>query len=182
MLKENDTVVAVAHDFPAAFENILSVLPLTKTIAVVNGTSPNEKFWLEEMRRELAPLAGRVQLRWYDELSFEEILKDAAALPPHSAIFWHLMNVDAAGVAHEANDALNKLSSLANAPIFSYDGSFFGEAIVGGPMHSVQELGRDHRCGCHSHPERRKGGRHQNTAHGLRRADIRLATNAALGN
>ncbi|XIA64508.1 ATPase [Bradyrhizobium sp. TZ2] len=141
-LKENDTVVAVAHDFPAAFENILSVLPLTKTIAVVNGTSPNEKFWLEEMRRELAPLAGRVQLRWYDELSFEEILKDAAALPPHSAIFWHLMNVDAAGVAHEANDALNKLSSLANAPIFSYDGSFFGEAIVGGPMHSVQESGQ----------------------------------------
>ena len=116
-LTENDTVVAVAHDFPAAFENILSVLPLTKTIAVVNGTSPNEKFWLEEMRRELAPLAGRVQLRWYDELSFEEILKDAAALPPHSAIFWHLMNVDAAGVAHEANDALNKLSSSANAPI-----------------------------------------------------------------
>ena len=141
-LTENDTVVAVAHDFPAAFENILRVLPLTKTIAVVNGTSPNETFWQDEMRRELAPLAGRVELRWYNEKSFEEILIDAARLPPHSAIFWHLMNVDAAGVAHEANDALNKLSSSANAPIFSYDGSFFGEAIVGGPMHSVQKLGQ----------------------------------------
>ena len=139
-LTENDTVVAVAHDFPAAFDNILRVLPLTKTIAVVNGASPNETFWLEEMRRELAPLAGRVELRWYNEKSFEEILIDAARLPPHSAIFWHLMNVDAAGVAHEANDALNKLSSSANAPIFSYDGSFFGEAIVGGPMHSVHKL------------------------------------------
>jgi hypothetical protein len=38
-LTENDTVVAVAHDFPAAFENILRVLPLTKTIAIVNGAS-----------------------------------------------------------------------------------------------------------------------------------------------
>jgi signal transduction histidine kinase len=139
-LTESDTVVAVAHDFPAAFDNILRVLPLTKTIAVVNGVSPNEKFWLGEMRRELAPLAGRVELRWYDEKSFEEILIDAARLPPHSAIFWHLMNVDAAGVAHEANDALNKLSSAANGPIFSYDSSFFGEAIVGGPMHSVDKL------------------------------------------
>jgi signal transduction histidine kinase len=92
------------------------------------------------MRRELAPLAGRVELRWYNEKSFEEILIDAARLPPHSAIFWHLMNVDAAGVAHEANDALNKLSSTANGPIFSYDSSLFGEAIVGGPMHSVLEL------------------------------------------
>ena len=141
-LTENDTVVAVAHDFPAAFNNILRVLPHTKTIAVVNGVSPNEKFWLGEMRRELASLTERVELRWYDEKSFEEILIDAAGLPPHSAIFWHLMNVDAAGVAHEANDALNKLSSSANGPIFSYDSSFFGEAIVGGPMHSVQELGQ----------------------------------------
>ena len=141
-LTENDTVVAVAHDFPAAFDNILRVLPLTKTIAVVNGTSPNETFWLEEMRRELAPLTGRVELRWYNEKSFEEILIDAPGLPPHSAIFWHLMNVDAAGVAHEANDALNRLSSLANAPIFSYDSTFFGEAIVGGPMHSVHKLGQ----------------------------------------
>ena len=141
-LTENDTVVAVAHDFPAAFDNILRVLPLTKTIAVVNGASPNETFWLEELRRELAPLTGRVELRWYNEKSFEEILIDAARLPPHSAIFWHLLNVDAAGVAHEANDALNKLASLANAPIFSYDGSFFGEAIVGGPMYSVHNLGQ----------------------------------------
>ena len=139
-LTENDTVVAVAHDFPAAFDNILRVLPLTQTIAVVNGASPNEKFWLKEMRRELAPLNRRIELRWYDELSFEDILLEAARLPPHSAIFWHLMNVDAAGVSHEANDALNKLSSSANAPVFSYDGSFFGEAIVGGPMHSVQQL------------------------------------------
>ena len=141
-LTENDTVVAVAHDFPAAFENILRVLPLTKTIAVVNGTSPNETFWLNEMRRELAPLAGRVELRWYNEKSFEDILADAARLPPHSAIFWHLMNVDAAGVAHEANDALSKLSSLANGPIFSYDKSFFGEATVGGPMHSAETSGQ----------------------------------------
>ena len=49
------------------------------------------------------------------------------------------MNVDAAGVVHETDTALNKLSSMANAPIFSYDDYFFGEAIVGGPMYSVRE-------------------------------------------
>ena len=141
-LTENDTVVAVAHDFPAAFNNILRVLPLTKTIAVVSGASPNEKFWLGELRRELAPLTGRVELKWYDEKSFEEILIDASRLPPHSAIFWHLMNVDAAGVAHEENDALNELAKVANAPIFSYNATFFGEALVGGPMHSVPNSAR----------------------------------------
>jgi len=139
-LTEYDTVVAIKHDLPALIENILHVLPSTKTIAIVNGASPNEKFWLGELRREFAPFAGRVELKWYNELSFEDILKDAANLPPHSAIFWHLMNIDAAGVVHEENVALNKLASVSKAPIFTYADTFYGEAIVGGPMHSY-ELG-----------------------------------------
>ena len=138
-LTQDDTVVAVAHDFPASFENILRVLPRTKTIAIVNGASPNETFWLGELRRETAHLTGRVKLKFYNEMSFEDILKDAANLPPHSAIFWHLMNVDAAGVAHEANAALSRLSATANAPVFSYLDNFFGDTTVGGPMHSVEE-------------------------------------------
>ena len=131
--------MAPAHDFPASFENILRVLPRTKTITIVNGASPNETFWLGELRRETAPLTGRVELKFYNELSFEEILKDAANLPPHSAIFWHLMNVHAAGVAHEANAALSRLSAAANAPVFSYLDNFFRDTTVGGPMHSVEE-------------------------------------------
>src|SRR5258705_5407618 len=99
-------------------------------------------FWTEEMRRELAPLTSRVELKWYDELPFKDVLKDTEGLPSHSAIFLALMNVDAAGVVHETGNALNKLSSSASAPIFSFDDSFFGEALVGGPMFSVLEGGR----------------------------------------
>ena len=91
------------------------------------------------LERELAPLVGRVELRWYNRLSFEDILRDAANLPPQSAIFWHLMSVDAAGVTHEANTALRRLAAAANAPIFSYLDVFFDGSIVGGSMHSVQE-------------------------------------------
>ena len=138
-LSENDTVVAVNHDFAAILKTILQVLPDTKTVAIVNGVSPNEVFWHEEIQRQLAPFANRVVLKWYDELPFADILKDAAKLPPRSAILWHLMNVDAAGVSHEENESLNALASVASAPIFSYDGSFFEGALVGGPMFSVME-------------------------------------------
>ena len=138
-LTENDTVAAAAHDFPAAFEIILQVLPGTKTIAIVNGASPNEAFWQGVLQRELEPLSKRVKIKWYNELSFEEMLKDAANLPPNSAIFWHLLSVDAAGVAHEANAALHRFSATANAPIFSYLDVWFGEAILGGSMQSAQE-------------------------------------------
>jgi len=141
-LTANDTVVAFAHSFPAVFENILRVLPETKTVAVVNGNSPTEKFWFQEIRREVRRFANRITFIWYNELSFEEILKHAAALPPQSAIFWHLMNVDAAGVVHEEDKALRRLYAVANAPIFSLNDTFFGREIVGGPMHSVSEGSR----------------------------------------
>src|SRR6185312_13256089 len=73
------------------------------------------------------------------DLSFEAILKNTANLPPHTAIFWHLMNVDAAGVTHEQNAALNRLTSSANAPTFSFLDVFFGDGLLGGSMQSVKE-------------------------------------------
>jgi signal transduction histidine kinase len=49
------------------------------------------------------------------------------------------LSVDAAGVAHEGNAALDKLSAAANAPIFSYLDVWFGESILGGSMQSALE-------------------------------------------
>jgi signal transduction histidine kinase len=138
-LTENDTVVAVRLSIPVLFGNILRLLPKTKTVAVVIGNSPNERFWIEEMKRELEPLKDRIKLRFYDDLSFEEILKQAASLPPNSAIWWNQPQVDAVGAVHEGERALKALYSVANAPIFSYDDAFFGSEIVGGPMTSVSD-------------------------------------------
>jgi signal transduction histidine kinase len=141
-LTANDTVVPVHINYFAALQNILHVLPDTKAITVVVGTSPIEKFWKEAIAKEAEPLANRVAFMWTDELSFEGLLKHAAALPPRSAIFWELMIVDAAGVVHEGDTPLTRLHAVANAPIFSYDESFFGREIVGGPLLLVADTSR----------------------------------------
>ena len=138
-LTENDVVVAVHNDFMAAFQNILQLLPDTKEVAIVIGASTLEKFWIDEVKRELKPLDGRLALTWYSDLSFEQILKQASTLPPHTAVFWGLMSVDAAGIVHEGDIALRSLHAVANAPIFSYQEPFFGGSTVGGPMHLVAD-------------------------------------------
>ncbi|MGB8743431.1 MAG: ATP-binding protein [Xanthobacteraceae bacterium] len=141
-LTENDVAVAVNINYLSAFENILQVLPDTKDVIVVVGTSPIEKFWKEAIGKQLEPLANRIKLSWTDELPFENLLKKASALPPHTAIFWELMIVDAAGIVHEGDLPLKRLHAVANAPIFSYDESFFGSAIVGGPLLIVADTSR----------------------------------------
>ena len=142
ILTPNDAVVAVAIDYFGAIKNILQVLPNTNNVAVVIGNSPIENYWREEIGREVKPLADRIAFTWYDHLSFEDVLKQAAALPPHSAIFWELMIVDAAGITYEEGKALRRLHAVANAPIFSYTDAFFGGEIVGGPQVPVVEHGR----------------------------------------
>ncbi|WOH72111.1 HAMP domain-containing sensor histidine kinase [Bradyrhizobium sp. NDS-1] len=138
-LTDRDVVVAVRNDFVAAFNNILQLLPNTTTVAVVIGASPLERFWIEEVKRELKPLEGRIDLVWYSDLPFDNILKRASTLPEHTVLFWGLMSVDAAGIMHEGDIALQSLHAVANAPIFSYQEPFFGSSTVGGPMHSVSE-------------------------------------------
>lgn len=141
-LTANDVAVPVRINYLAAFENILQVLPNTDHVMVVVGTSPIEKFWKDEIAREVQPLAGRIKMTWTDDLSFDELLKTASKLPPRSAIFWELMIVDAAGVVHEGNAAMAKLYDVASAPIFSYDESFFGREMVGGPFLQVTDTSR----------------------------------------
>src|SRR6476646_3646517 len=141
-LTANDAVVAVRINYLSAFENILQVLPDTKDVVVVVGSSPIEKFWKEAIGKEVEPLANRIKLSWTDELSFEALLKNASALPRHTALFWELMIVDAAGVVHEGDVPLTRLHAVATAPIFSYDESFFGNATVGGPLLLAADTGR----------------------------------------
>jgi signal transduction histidine kinase/ABC-type uncharacterized transport system substrate-binding protein len=141
-LTPNDAVVAVWINYLAAVENILRVLPDTRNVTVVVGTSPIERFWKEAIAKETESLSSRIQFSWTDHFSFNQLVKHAAALPPQSAIFWELMIVDAAGVVHEGGTALTRVHAVANAPIFSYDESFFGREIVGGPLLLVADTSR----------------------------------------
>ncbi len=182
VLSDNVSVVAARINHFAALENVLRVLPDTKNVMVVAGTSPTEKFWKDEIAKAAEPLTNQLTLSWTDHLSFEELLKQAAALPSRSAIFWELMIVDAAGVVHDGNTALARLHKAANAPIFSHNESFFGRRDCRGPNSpGGRYQPTDSRCCC-SHPRWREGGRHQNPTHRIRNAEVRLARNAALGN
>jgi signal transduction histidine kinase len=141
-LTANDTVVAVANDFPADVESILRLLPETTNIAVVLGSSPLEKYWAKELHRDFERFEGRVAFTWFEELSLEEMLRRAATLPPHSAIFFGLLLVDAAGVAHEEGTAIARLHAVANAPMFTHSDTFFGQGTVGGELTTVTDVGR----------------------------------------
>jgi len=138
----NDAPVPVKLAFGKWIENILQVIPNTTHIAWVVGGSPLERFWADEFRRVSQAFSDRVSFEWFDDLRFEEMLERVSKLPPHSAVFYVDLRVDAAGVPLDRDLVLPRLRDATNAPIFSYIDSYLGQGIVGGPMLSSEEVGR----------------------------------------
>jgi signal transduction histidine kinase len=141
--RAKQAVISVALDLPGAIENILEVLPDTTDVIVIMGSSPLEKLWVEELRRAVQPFRNRVRFTWFDDLSVGEMEKRVSVLPPHTAIFFGQLSVDAAGVPQEHNEALARLYEVSTAPIFGLFDNELGRGIVGGPLVAISDASRD---------------------------------------
>ena len=100
-------------------------------------------------------------------------------MPPQSAIFYQQMAVDGAGAVYGDKEPLKHIYEVANAPIFSFDQSYFNGEIVGGPMWSPTEAAQPTAAAA----VRMLGGEkasYQGSSDRLFSTEIRLATTSTL--
>lgn len=140
-LTPSDTAVIAQLDFAACIDIMWQLFPATTNLAIVIGNSPLERLWLAECRQAFQPYTNRLQLIWLNELSFPEMCRRVASLPPGSAIGYATLLVDAAGVPHEQLEALEQLCAVANAPVFGTEEEELGHGIIGGSLTSGRKLG-----------------------------------------
>jgi signal transduction histidine kinase len=143
-LTANETACPTKIDEVEAIDYFLKILPDTTNIVVAIGGSPIERFWTDALRRSLQGFSPRVKFDWLTDLSADDMVKLVAELPPHSAIFYSTVRVDARGVPQEGDLMLSRFLELGQAPIFTYVDSHFGQGIVGGPMLSSRDIAQ--RC------------------------------------
>jgi two-component system, LuxR family, sensor kinase FixL len=138
---ETTTFVGADYEIGGFAEDILQIAPDTKNIAIVIGATSLEQYWTEAFRKGFEPFTDRVNFIWLNDLSFDQILERVKTLPPHSFIFLILFLRDAAGVTQNADEALQRLHAVANAPINSIFTSQMGLGIVGGRLYPSTEDG-----------------------------------------
>ena len=134
-LTDNATFIGEAFDLPGLVEDILQLQPDTEHIAVVVGATPLERFWTKVFQAEFARFAPRVTFTWFNDLSFDQMLAHAAAMPPRSFILVGLLLRDAKGVTYNQDDAIVRLHAVANAPINGMYRNQIGLGIVGGRLY-----------------------------------------------
>ena len=180
-MADNDTAVAVAHDPPQMIENILKLLPDTKTVVVVIGASQLEQFWLKEVKRAFKRFEGRLTFVWTNDWSFAELLQRCATLPAHSAIFYGVLTLDAKGVPQIEERTLRELHAVANAPMFGLHSTQLGLGIVGGPLLSIEDLSRSAANVALRVLRGESPPKHRDANPGGGRTGVRLARTEALG-
>ena len=135
-----DAAVPVRNEPVRLVENILSLLPQTREIFVVVGSSMFERRWQASMEEELVTLNQRVRITYLNDLAFSEVLRRCQTLPPHSAVWYGLLWIDAAGVPLTEEQALPALRAVTNAPIFGLHSTQVGRGAVGGPVMAIDQV------------------------------------------
>ncbi len=143
-LNSNETAVTVQIGIArTCFDPIFELFPATTNVVMVIGNSTLERFWLAECQRTWTALNHSGHLVPLNTLSFPEICRRVATLPPRSVLAYWIFWVDAAGVPHEQTRALDRIFAVANAPVFGVFEDQLGHGIIGGRLISSESIGQE---------------------------------------
>ena len=142
-LENNATYIGQLFDVPNLIRDMVELAPKTKNIAVVVGATPLEQKWKQLFENAAAQYSNRIRFTYFDDLSFDQMLEKSKALPPNSFIFLLLLLRDAAGVTHNADEALQRLHAVANAPINSIFDHQMGLGVTGGRLYQSERIGTE---------------------------------------
>jgi signal transduction histidine kinase len=142
-LRANQVAVPYSGNSWVAIDHIFRLLPQTTSLVVVTGNSPIEQYSVGELRASAQALTQHPTVTVLNTVrTFDELLQRLASLPPHSAIYYEPFFPDINGMPADEYTAFAKVHAVANAPLFSPMGEYFGKGTVGGPMLFWDEYAR----------------------------------------
>lgn len=140
-LRPGDAVVGTQLRPTAIVDTIRTLLPGTRSVAVIMGDSPLERFWVEQFRGEFAALGDKLAFEWMNGMPLPQIKARIASLPRDAVVFYGLFAVDAAGAPQDERQLVNELRAASAVPMFGLFESELGAGVVGGPLLSERRLG-----------------------------------------
>jgi len=141
-LKPNMVSLEWGFDFGKTGTLIKDLLPQTKNLYVVLGTSLTGRKFKNLAAESLSELDGRFTIQYLDDFSAEDLLVKVTQLPENSAIFFLSFFRDANGQYFVPRDIMSKVSEKANAPTFGIVDLYLGHGIVGGNLLSADNQGK----------------------------------------
>ena len=129
------------NDIAGTFESALKLVPEAKSVYVVSGVHPLDKKNEAQARLDLQKWQGRLDFRYLTDMSLEEMLAAISGAPRETIILYLAVSADNTGTTYNPRDVAERLSQVANGPVFGLYESILGYGIVGGSLVSYDDIG-----------------------------------------
>ncbi len=136
------TGVASADEPARTLDLALRLQPDTTQVVITVGSSPVEKYWLEQLKQDFSPYNRTLAVTYLTDLPMNELLRRVAALPPHTVILSTFYFEDASGQFFLPEEALDLITRAASDPVYGIYSTYIGHGVVGGRMTDPESLGR----------------------------------------
>jgi signal transduction histidine kinase len=124
-------------------EVALRVVPGTRHVFVVGGTSAFDRTFMSITKDALSSFAANVEITYLTDVSMGRLLEKLPNLPERSVLLYVSFFQDAEGYRFvNSTKALPIIAAAANAPTFGVSDTYLGNGIVGGDLMSYQEQGK----------------------------------------
>jgi PAS domain S-box-containing protein len=129
------------NDIAGTLESALKLVPGAKSVYVVSGVHPLDKKNEAQARLDLQKWQGRLDFRYLSDMPLEEMLAAISGAPRETIILYLAVSADNAGRTYNPRDVAERLSQVANGPVFGLYESILGYGIVGGSLVSYDGIG-----------------------------------------
>ena len=129
------------NDIAGTLESALRLVPAAKSVYVVSGVHPLDKKNEAQARLDLRKWQDHLGLRYLTDMSLEEILAAISGAPRDTIILYLAVSADNTGTTYNPRDVAERVSQVANGPVFGLYESILGYGIVGGSLVSYDDIG-----------------------------------------
>ena len=136
------TGVASADEPARTLDLALRLQPDTTQVVIAVGSSPVEKYWLEQLKQDFSPYNQTLTVTYLTDLPMNELLRRVAGLPPHTVVLSTFYFEDASGQFFLPEEALDLVTRAASVPVYGIYSTYIGHGVVGGRMTDPGSLGR----------------------------------------
>jgi signal transduction histidine kinase len=128
-------------DAGRTLETALRFHPDTREVVVVCGTARGVEFLTTEVRRQLAPFGGRVQLTYLTDLSLDDLRTRVSQLDGHALVLF-VVFYDPRGIERPGRypgDVAAEIARVSGRPVYGLFSSYLHDGVVGGHMYSLED-------------------------------------------
>ncbi len=129
--------------FAPTLKLALRLHPTTEDVVVVSGTSEFDTQLLAEAQKEFRSYENRVSFTYLSELPLEQLLTTLSRLRPRDIVLFVTFFQDGTGHPFVPHEVVERVSSAASVPVYSFLDQYLGRGIVGGSLYSLTAHGAE---------------------------------------